>query len=242
MGALPPNPLENKKIHIPPRCPRSANSGEGRKKGKKEKRKKWGLFAPKPPGKIKRFISLPAVRVPRTTGRERKKVSYGGFAPKPPGKIKRFKSLPAVRVPRTTRRAGKKEAMGALPPNPLENKKRFKPLLVVRVPRTTRRERKKEAMGALPPSPLENKKIHIPPRCPRSANSGEGRKKGKKEKRKEWGLFAPKPLTRNNVPGPLQLVHRILDTTQAGAHLLYFTWSQWARRGNLAWPIAPGPT
>ena len=45
MGALPPNPRENKKIKDsnPPCCPRSANNREGRKKGS------YGGFAPKPP-------------------------------------------------------------------------------------------------------------------------------------------------------------------------------------------------
>ena len=46
-------------------------------------------------------------------------------------------------------------------------------------------------MGALPPNPHENNKDSNPPCCPRSANNREGRKKGE-----EWGLFAPKPLTR----------------------------------------------
>ena len=33
--------------------------------------------------------------------------------------------------------------------------------------------------------------------------------------REEWWLFAPKPPTRNNVPGPYQWAHRTPDTTQA---------------------------
>ena len=39
---------------------------------------------------------------------------------------------------------------------------------------------------------------------------------GGKGKRKAWGLFAPKPPTRNRVPGPHQWAHRTPDTTQAG--------------------------
>ena len=78
---------------------------------------------------------------------------------------------------------------------------------------------------------LSSYKDSNPPCCPRSANNRVGREKGsygglrpqtplkiKKTKiqtlpvvrvprttgREEWGLFAPKPLTRNNVPGPYQ--------------------------------------
>ena len=60
-------------------------------------------------------------------------------------------------------------------------------------------------MGVPPPNPLENKKIQTLPvvRVPRTAG------------REEWGLFAPKPPTRNNIPGPYQWAHRTPDTTQA---------------------------
>ena len=54
-------------------------------------------------------------------------------------------------------------------------------------------------MGAPPPNPHENNKDLNHPCCPRSANNRDGRKK-----EDEWGLFAPKPPTRNNVPGPDQ--------------------------------------
>ena len=65
-----------------------------------------------------------------------------------------------------------------------------------------------KAMGALPPNPLENKNKRFKPlpvvRVPRTTG------------REEWGLFAPKPLTRNRVPGPHQWVHCTLDTIVPG--------------------------
>ena len=67
-----------------------------------------------------------------------------------------------------------------------------------------------KAMGAPPPNPLC---------CPQNANNREGRKK---EKKKAWGLFAPKPPTRNRVPGPHQWVHRILDTMEPGQLPIYY--------------------
>ena len=67
-------------------------------------------------------------------------------------------------------------------------------------------------MGAPPPNPLENKNKRFKP----SLLSAFREQQRGKEKRKEWGLFAPTPPTRNNVPGPDQWAHRTPDTTQAG--------------------------
>ena len=63
---------------------------------------------------------------------------------------------------------------------------------------------------------------------------------GGKKKGEEWGLFAPKPLTRNNVPGPDQFgaAHVRHDTTWA---VTFFTWSQRARRGIPPDPLRPVP-
>ena len=52
-------------------------------------------------------------------------------------------------------------------------------------------------MGAPPPNPLENKNNRFKP----SLLSAFREQQRGKEKRKEWGLFAPKPLTRMSI-GP----------------------------------------
>ena len=67
--------------------------------------------------------------------------------------------------------------------------------------------------GLRPQTPvkIKNKKDSYP-----SPLSAFREQRGGKGKRKAWGLFAPKPPTRNNVPGPDQLAHRTPDTTQPG--------------------------
>ena len=74
------------------------------------------------------------------------------------------------------------------------------------------KKEKRKAWGLRPHTPLKIKNKRFKPSLLPACREQQGGK----EKRQAWGLFAPIPPTRNNVPGPDQWAHRTPDTTQAG--------------------------
>ena len=146
MGALPPNPLENKKIQTRPvvRVPRAT--------GREGKKGSYGEASPPNPLENKKIQTLPVVRVPRTTGREGKKEAMGASPPNPLENNK-DSNPPCCRVPRATGREGKKEAMGAPPPNPLENNKDSNPPCCSRAANNRAGRKKGEEWGLFAPKP-----------------------------------------------------------------------------------------
>ena len=65
----------------------------------------------------------------------------------------------------------------------------------------------RESYGGSAPKPPGKIKRFKPSLLPAFRKQQGGKKKGE-----EWGLFAPKPLTRNNVPGPYQFGRNACST------------------------------
>ena len=121
--------------------------------------------------------------------------SYGGSAPKPPGKIKRFKPFLLSAFREQQEGKGKRKAWGLFAPKPpARNNVPGPDQLAHRTPNTTQAGDTPTARKH--PGQLQRFKPFL-----LSAFHEQQEGKGK---RKAWGLFAPKPPTRNNVPGPDQ--------------------------------------